>query len=386
MSIYRRKDKSGQETSKVYYYDFVRHGRRFSGCTGETSKRKAALVEARIRANASMPRDETSIDGAFKIFWEEKGQYYEGEDTVWWRLSALQDNLEEILADENLPTNLQEIRTRHLVQYAERRRHQPTRRNKLPSASTINREIQLLRTIMRYAVNVWEKPLHLPSFAAALGEEPEGVVAETTLDEQAAIKRHLRDDYHDVLDFLILAGVRAGNAIMRKSRVLTADMVDLENREITIWLKSKKPGGRRLVLPITDPMLVILANNLGRHPDAVFTYVAKATRDGRIRGQRYPISYSAFYTAFKAAAKSIGRPGLRVHDLRHTALTRIYRATGDIRLAQMQAGHTRVTTTTRYSHVAKSDLRAGMDAAHNSHKIPTEPAGQPDKALIKKIK
>lgn len=45
------------------------------------------------------------------------------------------------------------------------------------------------------------------------------------------------------------------------------------------------------------------------------------------------------------------------HELRHTAITRIYRASGgDIRLAQRAARHKRVTTTERYTHASDEAL------------------------------
>jgi hypothetical protein len=285
MSVYRRKGKDGRET-KVFYYDFIRDGRRFSGSTGETSRRKAELAEKRIREQCSARRDETSIDGAFKAFWDEKGQHYAEPATVFWRMEMLQDLLESILKSDGLPPNLAEVRTRHLVQYKQQRRAMPNRRKKLPEPATINREIQLLRTIMRHAIRIWEAEIALPAFGSVLMDEPEGVVVEVPAEVHAAIKAQLRPDFHDVLDFLILVGNRTGNVLQRGSRILSPEMVDLENRELTFWLKSKKPGGRRLVLPITEPMLVLLANNLGHHPDAVFTYIAKTTRAGRIRGQR----------------------------------------------------------------------------------------------------
>jgi hypothetical protein len=124
-------------------------------------------------------------------------------------------------------------------------------------------------------------------------------------------------------------------------------------------------------IPLSTAMTVLLANNLGHLPDAVFTYVARTTREHRggeriVRAQRHPITYGAFYAAFKAAAKAIGRPELRVHDLRHTAGTNTLRATGNLVMAQQLLAHQSINTTRRYAHVLKEDLREALERVHDT--------------------
>lgn len=366
MSVHLPKHKDGRAKSPFWHYDFVVNGRRFHGSTGETTRAKAERVERQKRAEALQPRDDTSITGAFGLWWEERGKHLAKPDTVFDRLETLQDLLGEVLRDDRQPETLGAIRTRHLTTYVGRRRAQLTRRDRPFKPASINREIQLLRALMRYAVDAWEKEdIRLPNFGKALLEEPAEIVVEISEAEQAALKRHLREDFHDALDWLVLSGTRVSNALEFR-----ADQVDFERRTVTFRVKSKKPGGRPIVLPITGPMLVILANNIHNSPAAVFTYVARRTRAGRVRGERYPITYGAFYTAFKAAAKAIGKPSLRVHDLRHTAATRTLRATQNLKLASRQLGHTRISTTERYAHVLDDDLRSGMEDSHNPRKIP----------------
>lgn len=383
MSVFRRKDKTGKEISRVYYYDFQWNGTRFSGSTGETSKREALAHEKLQRERAKTPKDDTSIDGAFQRWWEEKGENLARSDTIFWRLSLLQDTLEGLLAQSGVPLNLSEVTTNHLAQYAQIRSRQPNRRKKLPSPTTINREIQLLRMVMRRAVLVWEKDFRLPNFGQVLNEEPEERVVEITEDIYDQLQAKMRSDFHDVMDFLLLASNRAGNVLVNQSRLLRPEDVDFDRREITFHVKSKKPGGRRVVIPITQPMLVILANNLSNHPDAVFTYVAKRTdkAKGRIRGQRYPIALISFYHEFKRAAAAIGRPELRVHDLRHTGATRVLRKTKNLRVAQKLLGHTRITTTAKYAHVMNDDFRAALEEAHDSRKTPTQKTAETQNAL-----
>lgn len=51
------------------------------------------------------------------------------------------------------------------------------------------------------------------------------------------------------------------------------------------------------------------------------------------------------------------------HLFRHYFLTRVWRQTGDIRIAQKLAGHANIGTTTRYTHADVEDLAAGYQRA-----------------------
>ncbi|SDR00982.1 tyrosine-type recombinase/integrase [Pseudovibrio sp. Tun.PSC04-5.I4] len=285
-----------------------------------------------------------------------------------------------------MPPNLREIRTRHLATYITLRRLQPNNRNKFPAPATINQETQLLRTILRRALQVWELDLRLPNFKAVKLEEPDQHIVELSQDDQKKLKEHLREDFHDTLDFLILAGPRASNVLRGKGIMFRPEHVNLEQILLTFFVKSQKPGGRKVVLPITSAMAPILVRNLGNHKEAVFTYIAKSTRNGRNRGKRYPLSYSAFKTAYKAAANKIGKPELRVHDLRHTAATRTLRATGNIMVAKELLGHTRSTTTEKYAHRMREDFRNALEQAHISRKNPGEPEARLPKLRKKRRK
>lgn len=48
------------------------------------------------------------------------------------------------------------------------------------------------------------------------------------------------------------------------------------------------------------------------------------------------------------------------HALRHTAITNVYQATGDIRIAQRVGRHARLDTTTRYEHASDQKVAAAV--------------------------
>jgi len=60
--------------------------------------------------------------------------------------------------------------------------------------------------------------------------------------------------------------------------------------------------------------------------------------------------------AVKAGIEKI----ITFHSLRHTALTRLYEKTKDIRLVQEVAGHADISTTMIYTHISGADIREAM--------------------------
>lgn len=189
---------------------------------------------------------------------------------------------------------------------------------------------------------------------------------------------HLGDDLSALVLFCLLTGLRLGNAIR-----LTWAQVNLNAAVITFMVKSRKPGGKVQVLPLTNALLVLLANQRGLHPIYVFTYQCQKTRRLRRRGERYPFTKSGWRKQWSRALKAAGIEDFRFHDLRHTAATRTLRASGNMKAVQKMLGHSDITTTARYAHVMVDDVRAAMEAAAR-HNIPTEPPSLPVKSLTKK--
>ena len=162
-----------------------------------------------------------------------------------------------------------------------------------------------------------------------------------------------------------MTGVRLGNA-----RALTWAQVDYGAEAITFRVKSKKPGGKVHELPLTPSVKALLAQQRGNHPIFVFTYECKRSRGQRRKGERYPFSRHGWRKDWRRALEAAGIEDFRFHDTRHTAGTRVLRATGNLKIAQIMLGHSDIQSTMRYAHVLKDEVRAGMEAAER-HNIPT---------------
>lgn len=182
----------------------------------------------------------------------------------------------------------------------------------------------------------------LRAFVAAL--EPEGRDVATVLafsglrwSELAALDE--RDVWRD--------GERVFLAI-RKRRVLAEDGT-------RVTLPGTK-GGREVfrTVPLLPEVSEIVHRHLtGRLEGPLFT----GPRGGRLisRDWRRQIGWAA-------GCQAIGRPGLRPHDLRHTAATMWLRATGDVKAVQALLGHSQASMTLDlYAHLLTDSLSRATD-------------------------
>ena len=121
-------------------------------------------------------------------------------------------------------------------------------------------------------------------------------------------------------------------------------------------------------MPITSTIREILWPLRGDHPEAVFTYVAQRTRDGREEGERYPLTISGVSTEWRRLRKRSGVVGFRFHDFRHNFGSKLLRSTGNLKLVQRAMNHSDIRTTTRYAHVLDDDVAEALERVQESPK------------------
>ncbi|HEX4238266.1 MAG TPA: tyrosine-type recombinase/integrase, partial [Xanthobacteraceae bacterium] len=134
---------------------------------------------------------------------------------------------------------------------------------------------------------------------------------------------------------------------------------------------------------ITPTIHDILWPLRGHHPDHVFTYKAQRTRDGRVQGRRYPLTYSGVKIAWRRLRKRAGVSGFRFHDFRHNLATKLLRETGNLKLVQRALNHRDLKTTTRYAHVLDDEVAAAMERVAESRNKSRSDVQTLDKSLRK---
>ena len=357
MSVYKPKN------SPYWHFDFQFKGVRFHGSTGTTSKAAARQIEARERTRAASGRRQRqpmTLDTAAGRYFLEKAQHQPSSATTRYQLANLIDRF-------GAATLLADITDNEIAEYVMRRRAQV-------SNASVNRETQLLKRVFRRADTVWKADIgDMPDWRELMVTEPAGRVRELTDDEEARLFGDLRGDFHPMVKFCLMTGQRLMSVLR-----LTWAAVDFENREITLRVKSKRPGGEVHRLPITGPMLALLAEQRGAHPIFVFTYVCKRSRGQRRQGERYPFSQGCWRRDWGKALRAAGIEDFRFHDTRHTAATRTLRVTGNLKVVQNMLHHADIATTARYAHATTADVREAMEAAQSRNTPEAAAVGIPN--------
>jgi integrase len=361
MSVFKRPNRPN------YEYDFEVAGVRFSGSTGCATKRDAEQFEKLRKDEAKKQAREKragiaappTLNQASDRFWLEVGQHYSGTygKTVWKALGWLNDTMDG-------KTLLRDIGPDAVARAVAKRRGEGVEN------ATVNRTVtELLRRVLLRARDQWEQPL--PKLAkitwsTILLEETQERVRAMSDDEELSLIETMRADYRSLLVFYIVSGCRLSEAVKLRWR-----HVDWEAKQFTVWGKGRNGKPKSRVIPLTPELRAILSPLRDHHPDAVFTYIGQRTRENpnkRIdrtikKGKRYPITASGMKTTWRRhGALRAGLVDLRLHDTRHTAATRLLRATGNLKLVQRLLGHQDIATTQRYAHLTTDDLAAGMNA------------------------
>jgi integrase len=152
-----------------------------------------------------------------------------------------------------------------------------------------------------------------------------------------------------------MAALRVGRIDFRRRRLLVAESVTLVDG-VQTWGTTKSYENREVPIPrfLADELTEQVS---GKGPeDLVFTGV----RGGR--ALRVPTFRRA---AFDRAASEVGVPGLRPHDLRHTAASLAIASGATVKVVQRMLGHASATVTLdRYGHLYGDDLDDLADRMH----------------------
>ncbi len=140
--------------------------------------------------------------------------------------------------------------------------------------------------------------------------------------------------------------------------------VDFEHRLVTFAndpTRGRQTKGRRSrMVPLSDAAVQALCDHAARFrllaPPSPYVFKHLTAQSDR-PGARL----ATVYLSFKRAAKKIGLPRLRPHDLRHAFVTRKLAAGVPAQLVMRYVGHADLATTLRYTHLVPEHLRAVVE-------------------------
>jgi integrase len=365
MSIYRKPN------SPFYHFDFQIKRHRFHGSTERTTRKEAEAVEAAERDKAkaqvkamALSRTSLAIDDVAARLWEQSAQHDAKPDAV----AAILARLIEYFGKSKPLTEIDHAEARRMVAWRRgqrvRRRGEWTKERAatlpLVSNATVNRTTtKLLQRLFTFAKSegaVFERE---PNWDDLWLPEPVERVRELRDDEAEALDAEMRDDFAPFYAFVRASGLRFKECV-----TLRWSEVNFGTKQIVRIGK----GGRRITFPITDSIREILFPLRGQHPEFVFTYRAAGTNKctGRVRGQRYPLTYNGTKTEWRRMRAAAGVTDFRFHDFRHDFATKLLRDTGNLKLVQRAMNHSDIKSTLRYAHVLDSEIADAVERVAKS--------------------
>ncbi len=241
---------------------------------------------------------------------------------------------DEVALNQILPVlgkyKLSEITPKDIQDY-QRKRLKEGRR-----PATINRDLVVLSSLFSFAKQrrkfFGDSPVGKVRSLPAYNQVERILTPKEESDLLAACPAYLRP--------IIIAALNTG---MRKSELLTLKWsdVDLENDVITLRQTHTKSKKLRRV-PINSVLKKTLLEQ--RLVSGSQDYVFLGSHGKPYKRQ------DSLKRAFSTACKKAGIEGLRFHDLRHTAATRMIEAGAPLVAVSRVLGHQDIRTTMRYAH------------------------------------
>ncbi|TAM46261.1 MAG: site-specific integrase [Gammaproteobacteria bacterium] len=343
---YRRKD------SAVYWVSFAdASGTRVRRSTETTARKEAEALEAKWKLEAHQQK-QWGAPPSF-TFDELMLKYLQATETE--KRSAERDRMSaKHLYPAFTGRNLREISAANVRKYID------DRKAKGAKPATINKEVGLLSAAINYARMEWDWEIPNPAAGRRL-REPEGRLRWLTRAEAGALIRAAEAQRRapHLPDFIRLAlntGCRRGELLGLEWR-----RVDLQRGLLYLEGDHTKSGRRRYV-PLNQAARGALLSRMRFRakycPASPWVFAARSGK--RIQSVK---------TAFASACEAAGIEDFRIHDLRHTCAAWLVSAGVPLPEVRDLLGHSTVTMTERYAHLAPENVRAAvqrLDGLHES--------------------
>jgi integrase len=331
MGVYKRGD--------IYYIDFVDpNGKRIREAVGPLKreaqdllgKRRLAIREGKyfdkkFVSTATMDelivkyldwaRTKRSFENYHKVYAEPAKTYFLGR-----QLTSITELEVEEFRSSRIGTDTMFGRTR--------------------SASTINHELAVLKSLFAKAVD-WGMADKNPAARVKKLPEPKGRVRFLTVEEAGRLLQSATPHLHPILICALETG-------MRRGEILGLKWSDIDLRSGMLYVRETKNGDPRHV-PISQRLrgtLTALPRRLGC--EYVFSGGVSEMRQVGKTGK----TFGAVRTSFRNALKAARIAEFRFHDLRHTAASHMAMAGVPMKTIGEILGHKASAMTERYAHLS----------------------------------
>ena len=257
-------------------------------------------------------------------------------------IRADRDHVKRLLAFFGDSAPLSTITTGRISEY---RVHRMTmiseRTGRQLGPGSVNLELSMLRGLLNLAADEWGYLDRAPR--VRMNPQPEGRLRYLSDDEATRLLaecrragEHANPTWRSPELYTIV--VVALNTGMRLAEVLGLEWQRVDFARGVIWLEKTKTDRRREISLSRDAYNVLAARRAAQRVGRVFT-----TRSIR--------------TAFHGACERAGVKDFHFHDLRHTFASWLTMAGRPLKEVQELLGHSSITMTERYAHLAPERLR-----------------------------
>lgn len=233
-----------------------------------------------------------------------------------------------------------------------------TRRKEGAGGVTIAADLSFLSTVLRWAAVV--KHIAVDELAARRARSAltvRGLDTRSQQRERLPTEGELKAMYaywgkmkrqkipmERVVRFALASGMRQGEIC----RIKIED-IDWENKTVIIRDRKDPKHKHR-----NDQTVPLVGDSLA---------LAQEQAGGRQRGRLFPYNSRSASTSFQLAAKELGFPDLRFHDLRHAATTSFFRMGLPIQLVALITGHKSWENLRRYTQLSAADVHKHLEGA-----------------------
>ena len=327
-----KKEKNLKLVDGKWYLDFTfnkKRIRQFGGYTKEQARNTLAKMRIEKLDEKLGYKKLTQPDVGFMEFAREFIEIYSKQNKKSWK----RDEFSLIsLSPFFKGKTIQDIGPEFVERYK-------TKRKTEVSPATVNRDLAFLKTMFNKAVE-WGRLESSPVTNVKKFKEPNSKERILNVSEMA----RLIDAANNHLKPILIIALNTG---MRRGEILSLKWENVNLSKRCIHLEDSKAGKSRDI-----PMNSLVVEALSDIPQNS-GYVFPSPRTGG------PIE--DIKTAFKTACKKAEIKGLRFHDLRHTAATRMVEAMVDLVTVSKILGHSSIQMTMRYAHPTPENMRLAVE-------------------------
>jgi len=318
MSIYKR-----NETWWIQYT--APDGRRVQQTAGTLNKQEAQELHDQLKAAAwrvknlgDKPRH-TWQEAVIR--WLSESSHKKSIETDKFKLRWLDKHLNKINLDEITKAKIDEIKA--------------AKKSDGVSNSTVNRTLELLRSILNRARQEWEWIDSTPN--VRMLPEQSTRIRWLTHEESDRLITELPEHLKAMARFTLATGLRESNVTG-----LQWSQLDMQRR--CAWIHADQAKGKKAIaVPLNEDALTVIRQQIGKHDTHVFTYEGN------------PVTRANNHAWRKALVRA-SIINFRWHDLRHTWASWHVQNGTPLHVLKELGGWADLTMVLRYAHLSSKHL------------------------------